>query len=151
MLLRARILATRGRDHGSPLTAQICLAKPEARQWVLDRLVALIDRVHPDYLKWDNNFWINCDREGHGHGPADGNLSQVKALYGLFQDLRQRYPGLTIENVAGGGARIDFAMLAYSDTAWMDDRTSPASHVPWMAAKIASVAPEQTVSSVSAA
>jgi alpha-galactosidase len=128
-LARESWLATRGRDHGSPLTGQICLVRPEARQWVFDRIVALLDRVRPDYLKWDNNFWINCDRDGHGHGPADGNMSQVKALYGLFQDLRERYPDLMIENVSGGGARIDFGMLAYSDTAWMDDRTSPSSHV----------------------
>jgi alpha-galactosidase len=128
-LARESWLVTRGGDHGSPRTAQICLVKPEARQWVLERLVALIERVHPDYLKWDNNFWINCDRAGHGHGPADGNLSQVKALYSLLQELRQRFPDLLIENVSGGGARLDFGILAYTDTAWMDDRTSPASHV----------------------
>ena len=23
---------------------------------------ALIDAAHPDYLKWDNNFWVNCTR-----------------------------------------------------------------------------------------
>jgi alpha-galactosidase len=34
-----------------------------------------------------------------------------------------------IENVSGGGARIDFGMLAYTDDAWMDDRTSPAALV----------------------
>jgi alpha-galactosidase len=85
--------------------------------------------VRPDYLKWDNNFWINCDRSGHGHGAADGNMAHVQALYGVFDALRQRYPGLLIENVSGGGARLDFGMMAFSDTAWMDDRTSPASHV----------------------
>ena len=31
--------------------------------------------------------------------------------------------------MSGGGSRIDFGMLAYTDTAWMDDRTSPASLV----------------------
>ena len=59
----------------------------------MDQLVALIDRVRPDYLKWDNNFWINCDRTGHGHGPADGNLAHVQALYGILDELRRRYPG----------------------------------------------------------
>jgi alpha-galactosidase len=107
-LARESWLATRDGEHGSPLTAQICLVRPEARQWVLDQLVALIERVHPDYLKWDNNFWINCNRAGHGHGPSDGNMAHVQALYGVLDELRRRYPDLLIENVSGGGARPRF-------------------------------------------
>ena len=122
-------LATRGSDYGSPVSAQICLSGAAGRKWVMDQLVTLIDRVRPDYLKWDNNFWINCDRAGHGHGPADGNVAHVQALYGILNELRNRYPDLLIENVSGGGARLDFGMMAFTDTAWMDDRTSPASHV----------------------
>ena len=128
-LAREPWLATRDGDYGSAQNAQICLAGAAGRKWVLDQLVALIERVHPDYLKWDNNFWINCNRSGHGHGTADGNLAHVQALYELFDTLRRRYPDLVIENVSGGGARIDFGMLAYTDVAWMDDRTSPASLV----------------------
>ena len=128
-LVREPWLATRGADYGSSLNAQICLTDAEGRKWVLGKLVALIDSVRPDYLKWDNNFWINCDRAGHGHGPADGNMTHVQALYGILDELRQRYPDLLIENVSGGGSRLDFGMMAYTDTAWMDDRTSPASHV----------------------
>jgi alpha-galactosidase len=128
-LARESWLATRGNEYGSAQNAQICLAGAAGRKWVMDQLVALIDRVRPDYLKWDNNFWINCDRAGHGHGPADGNLAHVQALYGIFDELRRRYPDLLIENVSGGGARLDFGMMAFTDTAWMDDRTSPAAHV----------------------
>jgi alpha-galactosidase len=128
-LVRESWLATHDNDYGAQLTAQICLVRPDARQWVLEQLVALIERVHPDYLKWDNNFWLNCNRPGHGHGTADGNLSHVQSLYGILDELRRRYPDLLIENVSGGGTRIDFGMLAYTDTAWMDDRTSPSSHV----------------------
>ena len=128
-LAREAWLATHDGDYVGPSTAQICLVRPEARQWLRDQLVALIEQVHPDYLKWDNNGWTNCNRTGHGHGPADGNLQHVQALYGLLDELRRRYPTLQIENVSGGGARIDFGMIAYSDTAWMDDRTSPAGHV----------------------
>ena len=128
-LAREPWLATRGNDYGAGLNAQICLAGAAGRKWVMDQLVALIDRVRPDYLKWDNNFWINCDRAGHGHGPADGNMAHVQALYGILDELRRRYPDLLIENVSGGGARLDFGMMAFTDVAWMDDRTSPASHV----------------------
>jgi alpha-galactosidase len=91
--------------------------------------VTLIEGARPDYLKWDNNFWINCDRDGHGHGTRDGNFTHVNGLYTVLADLRLRYPNLLVENVSGGGNRMDFGMLRYTDVAWMDDRTGPSLHV----------------------
>ena len=90
---------------------------------------ALIDAVQPDYVKWDNNAWVNCDRAEHGHGATDGNFAQVSGLYQVLDTLRAQYPDLLIENVSGGGNRLDFGMLRYSDVAWMDDRTTPSVHV----------------------
>ena len=122
-------LATQDGAYGDGRSAQLCLASNEARQWVFDRLVQVLDEVRPDYLKWDNNFWINCNRDGHGHGPESGNYAHVVALYGMLAELRQRYPDMLVENVSGGGNRLDYGMLAYSDVGWMDDRTSPSSLV----------------------
>jgi alpha-galactosidase len=86
---------------------------------VIDHLTAFIDAVRPDYLKWDNNIWVNCDRQGHGHGPTDGSFAHVSALYGILDMLRSRYPSMLIENCSGGGNRLDFAMMKYTDVAWM--------------------------------
>jgi alpha-galactosidase len=122
-------LATAGGEYGSDHAAQICLSVAAARQYILDRLTALIDVVQPDYLKWDNNMWINCDREGHGHGATDGNFAHVTGLYQILAALRSQYPDLLIENVSGGGNRLDLGMLRYTDAAWMDDRTAPSVHV----------------------
>jgi alpha-galactosidase len=110
---------------GSSVAAQVCFGAGSARQWVLDRLTALIDAVEPDYLKWDNNFWINCNRSGHVHSASDGNFAHVTGLYSVLAALRARYPELLIENVSGGGNRLDLGMLRYSDVGWMDDRTGP--------------------------
>src|SRR6185295_18409634 len=74
---------------------------------------------------WDNNLWVNCDREGHGHGASDGNFAHVSALYQVLESLRQKYPSLTIENCSGGGNRLDLGMLRYTDVGWMDDNTTP--------------------------
>jgi alpha-galactosidase len=122
-------LAQQGKVYGHATTAQICLATEAARQWVLGKLVDLITRVRPDYLKWDENFWINCNRDGHGHGADDGPFQHTKALYKILAELRRQFPNLVIENVSGGGNRMDFGMLAYTDVAWMDDRTAPSTHV----------------------
>jgi alpha-galactosidase len=122
-------LATIGGDYGSDHAAQICLAGAAARAWLLDHLTALIDEVEPDYVKWDNNMLINCNRSGHGHGATDGNFAHTAGLYDLLAALRARYPDLLIENVSGGGNRLDIGMLRYSDAGWMDDRTAPSSQV----------------------
>jgi alpha-galactosidase len=36
---------------------------------------------------------------------------------------------MLIENVSGGGNRLDYGMLAYTDVGWMDDRTAPSALV----------------------
>jgi alpha-galactosidase len=118
-------LAKNNGKFGSIDSAQICLGGGAARQWIRDRLTTLIDTVQPDYLKWDNNLWVNCDRSGHVHAATDGNFAHVNGLYSILSDLRARYPDLLIENVSGGGNRMDLGMLRYSDVAWMDDRTTP--------------------------
>ncbi len=109
--------------------AQICLADDEARAWLFNRLVRFIEENRPDYLKWDNNLWVNCNRPGHGHGSEDGNFKHVLGLYSVLAALRERFPGLVIENVSGGGNRLDLGMARYTDTAWMDDRSAPSVHV----------------------
>ncbi len=128
-LVQQAWLATDHGQYGSDHAAQVCLAGPAGRQWVLDQLTHLIDTVQPDYLKWDNNFWVNCDRPGHDHDASDGNFTHVNGLYSVLAALRTRYPDLLIENVSGGGNRLDLGMLRYTDAAWMDDRTTPSGHV----------------------
>jgi alpha-galactosidase len=109
--------------------AQICLSDRGARQWVLAQLTAFIDAVRPDYLKWDSNRWVVCNRPGHGHPTDGGNFAHVQGLYEILRELRARYPALLIENCSGGGRRLDFAMTSLTDAGWMDDRTTPAEHV----------------------
>jgi alpha-galactosidase len=109
--------------------AQICLADPGARAWVLQRLTQLIDEVQPDNIKWDFNRWIHCNRPGHDHSAEGGNFEHTRGLYALLAALRERYPALTIENCSGGGNRLDFALARLTDTAWMDDRSAPSAHV----------------------
>jgi alpha-galactosidase len=134
-LARERTLATAD-DLYEPWTsnsdarsAQICLADGEGFQWVSERLAAFIDEVRPDYLKWDNNLWVDCNRSGHGHGAEDGNLRHHLALGQLRQSLRDRYPDLQVEECASGGHRLSLAALATSDAIWLDDRTGPSLRV----------------------
>jgi alpha-galactosidase len=128
-LARETWLAKNNGSYEGTRTAQVCLASDEAWQWVFDELTGLLDEVQPDYLKWDNNLWVNCNRSGHGHGTADGNFAHVAGLYEMLATLRARYPAMLIENCSQGGNRLDFGLVRYSDAAWMDDRTSPSVRV----------------------
>jgi alpha-galactosidase len=110
-------------------SAQICLAHPDAWRWVYDHLVEFIEASGADYLKWDDNFWVNCNRHGHGHGASDGAFAHVRSMYEMLAALRARFPALLIENCSGGGNRTDLGMMRYSDVGWMDDRTTPSSRV----------------------
>jgi alpha-galactosidase len=118
-----------GVSNTSAGSAQICLAGAGARQWVADQLERLVSEARLDYLKWDNNYWINCDRPGHDHGAKDGNLAHVQGLYDILGQLRQRHPDLIIENCAEGGHRLDLGMLRLTDVAWMDDESAPSPYV----------------------
>ncbi len=134
-------LARHNDVYGSDRVGQICFASAAARQLIVDRLTALIDEAQPDYLKWDNNQWLNCDRDGHGHGSTDGNFAHVGGLYEVLRTLRERYPHLIVENVSGGGNRLDLGMLRYSDVGWMDDRSIPSAHVRHNAQGLATIFP----------
>jgi alpha-galactosidase len=114
---------------GEAKDAQVCLAFPAAREWVQQRLFALLDEVRPDNLKWDFNRWVQCTRTDHGHSADGGNYEHTRALYEILAAVRARYPDMTIENCSGGGHRLDFAMVRLTDTAWMDDRSAPSAHV----------------------
>lgn len=133
--VRAEWLARRDGSWFPPVSdqdaeaAQLCLGDPDAREWLLGQLSGLIETTGLDHLKWDNNDWVDCNRDDHGHGPRDGNFAHVSGLYEVLAALRERFPDLVIENCAGGGRRMDFGMARYTDLAWMDDRTSPSALV----------------------
>ena len=47
----------------------------------------------------------------------------VMGVYELQRRLTEKYPGLLLENCAGGGARFDCGMLYYSPQIWCSDNT----------------------------
>jgi len=99
------------------------LSNPQAWQYLLDSLDALVEKYGIAYLKWDHN------RELHEsvHGTADRPVAhaQVLALYRLVDALRQRHPALEIESCAAGGGRVDLGILERTDRVWASDCNDP--------------------------
>lgn len=130
-----------GRANDGPGQAQICLGHGPAWHWLHDRLVAFLDAARPDYLKIDLNGWIVCNRDDHDHDRDGGNFAHVTGYYRLLAALRERYPALILENVAGGARRLDAETLTRADVQWMDDRTAPAARVRHHLELLAAVVP----------
>lgn len=116
----------RGRDD-LPIPARqqhvLDLAHPDAWQYLLDRLDALLAEHDIAYLKWDHN------RDLLEAGAADSGRPRVhenvQALYRLLAALKRRHPGLEIESCASGGARVDLGILEHTDRVWTSDTLDP--------------------------
>ncbi|HYH33485.1 MAG TPA: alpha-galactosidase [Pseudonocardia sp.] len=91
------------------------LGRPEVEQWAGDMLRRLLTEHPISYLKWDMNRAL----------PAGGSAAHTEAYYRLMRLLREEFPHVTVEACAGGGGRVDNAVLALSDVVWPSDETGP--------------------------
>ncbi len=91
---------------------------------IYQRMIATLDEVQADYLKWDYNRYIH---EAGSNRTPYGELHhrQVLGVYKLMQKIRDRYPDMLIEGCAGGGGRFDLGILYYSPQIWASDNTDP--------------------------
>ncbi len=94
------------------------ISRPEAADYLFDKIAALL-RAHPiRYLKWDHNR----DLTSAGlPGGLPGYRAQVLAVYRLMARLRTAFPEVEIESCSGGGGRIDFAVLRHTHRVWTSD------------------------------
>lgn len=94
------------------------ISRPEAADYLFDKINAQL-AAHPiAYLKWDLN------RDLTTAGLADGTAgyrAQVHAAYALMARLRAAHPRVEIESCSGGGGRIDFGVLQHSHRVWASD------------------------------
>ncbi len=110
--------------------------REERHQLILDLanpatdITAPVQRIlsgHPgiSYIKWDCNRKISDP--GSTHLPADrqGNLyfDYITNYYAHMQQLRQNFPGVTIQCCSAGGGRLDCGSAAYHEEFWLSDNT----------------------------
>lgn len=99
------------------------LADPVARRWLTDFLDERIKRWDVDIYRNDFNFdplpfWLANDR---AEGVGLTEIRYVEGLYRIWDELRERNPGLTIDNCASGGRRIDLELCSRSYPLWRSD------------------------------
>ena len=99
------------------------LADPAARAWLTDYLSKCIGDWGIDVFRNDFNidplrFWKAADTEDR-QGITENRY--ILGLYAMWDELRARHPGLTIDNCASGGRRLDLEMLSRSYPLWQSD------------------------------
>ena len=99
------------------------LGNPAARQYLTDLLSAAIAEHGVDIYRQDHNFdplpyWQAVDTPDR-IGMTE--IRYIEGLYALWDGLRQRHPGLWIDNCASGGRRIDLETLSRSLPLWPSD------------------------------
>ncbi|MBO4305044.1 MAG: alpha-galactosidase [Lentisphaeria bacterium] len=89
---------------------------PEARKYLFDTLCGIIQREGIDDYRED----FNISPQTHlasGDEPDRIGVTEMKfveACYILWEELRERFPDLFIDNCASGGRRLDYKMASLS-------------------------------------
>ncbi len=71
-------------------------------------------------------YWQNADAASSSSlGLQRAGLTEAKYIFGLYNfwdELRNHFPGLIIDNCASGGRRLDFEALSRTVALWRSDR-----------------------------
>jgi alpha-galactosidase len=109
--------------HAGPGDGLLNLGNPAARVWLTDYLSKCFQDWGVDVFRNDFNidplrFWRAAD------APDRQGIAEIRYIEGFYQfwdDLVRRQPGLTIDNCASGGRRIDLETVSRSYPLWRSD------------------------------
>jgi alpha-galactosidase len=119
------------RKPGDERTFLLDLGNPAARKHILELVSGMIREVGIDVYRQDFNmeplpYWQAADKPDR---IGMHEIRHIEGLYALWDELRARHPGLSIDNCASGGRRIDLETTSRSYPLWRSDYTdAPALH-----------------------
>lgn len=109
---------------GKRLNNHLDLSKPEVAAWVEAEIERVISDYGIDLFRLDYNLY---PAQGGTHTrlglPEQTIWRHYEAMYGIWERVRQRHPGLILENCAGGGGRTDLGICSRVDFTWFSDYT----------------------------
>lgn len=102
------------------------LANPKVQDFAFDVVDKLMtENPDIDYIKWDANMGIQ--NHGSQYLPkAEQSHTYIEYHRGfekVCQRIREKYPDLTIQACASGGARANWGVLPWFDEFWVSDDT----------------------------
>ncbi len=103
------------------------LGDPQARLWATDLISGLIKDINLTWYRQDFN--MDCLEQWRANDAPDRQgmteIRHVEGLYGFWDELLRRHPGLMIDNCASGGRRLDLELLGRSMPLWRTDYHCP--------------------------
>jgi alpha-galactosidase len=118
-----------GRTTPAGERAILNLGVPQARMWIRDHILSLVQSTQARWLKWDFNTDL------HQGGWADGLpeeltrqdplVAHYQGLYLLQEELTEGHPDMILEMCSSGGGRFDAGILSHAQTYWISDQTHP--------------------------
>lgn len=118
------IIHEEGRDmHPGRHQYTLDFSNPEVVDCIFNKLKAVLDEAHVDYIKWDmNRSMADVYSMTLKH---QGELSHryILGIYSLYEKLLEAYPKILFESCSSGGARFDPGMLYYAPQCWTSDDT----------------------------
>lgn len=108
----------------------MCLDSPYG-DWVARRLLMLIDKFHPQYIKMDlmtvfdpyGRWRAGCWAKGHQHENREQSLQGIiHGLGRLTEQIYRRHPEILLDisyETWGQNHLIDYGVLSYADFDWM--------------------------------
>mgnify|MGYP002606355500 CR=1 FL=1 len=101
------------------------MGREDVRDYLFERMTAILDSANIEYVKWDMNRHISDVYSAVLPKERQGEASHryMLGLYDLLERLVSRYPNLLLEGCSGGGGRFDLGMLYYSPQIWCSDDT----------------------------
>lgn len=144
------VLSTGDRE---PLQARnqlvLDLSRPEVRDYLFERIDAVLSEYDIGYVKWDHNRDV-LEAGGGRVAGAPVVHEHTLGFYWLLDALRAKHPGVAWESCAGGGGRIDLGVLERAQRVWTSDMTDALSRQTIQRWTAQLVAPEYLGAHVSA-
>lgn len=97
------------------------ISQEQVQQHILQCVDRLVADCQPEYLKWD----MNRDYAQTGVESGASSLALHLGFRRVLSEVRERYPQLTIDICAAGGARADAGALKWADRLWPSDSMDP--------------------------
>ena len=95
------------------------LDREDVAQYLFDTVSEVIDRYDARWVKIDYNHALGRDPHGSAH------MRYLRRFWRIMDDLRAKYPELTLEGCSSGGMRFEAETQKHFDIFFMSDTVNP--------------------------
>ncbi len=118
------------------------VTNPEVEAYMFETITGVIEKYKLDCFRIDDGYDAIKEKT-NGRCVEDATWRYYDALHRLFEKVRQRFPGLMLENCSGGGGRVDLGMMRRFHWTQITDNWKPDEQVRILNGLTMALPPEQ--------